>query len=139
MQTSNSENYITSLKNIKREEDERYLNGCLENADKIGNLLVKRDSYFDKFIMKKLKKELESGKNINNIHFNIGTEDIPVYKTELSNLDECFEKYGFFHPKLNEKLNKSNVFKISRAHKINDGGMDGPVCTNVSGIHLNIL
>ncbi|AUV58872.1 hypothetical protein [Bandra megavirus] len=139
MQTSNSENYITSLKNIKREENERYLNGCLENAEKIGNLLVKRDSHFDKFIMKKLKKEFESGKNMNNIHFNIGTEDIPEYKTELSNLDECFKKYGSFHPKLNEKLNKSNVFKISRAHKINDGGMDGPVCTNVSGIHLNIL
>nr|QZX42711.1 hypothetical protein [Mimivirus sp.] len=139
MQTSNSENYITSLKNIKREENERYLYGCLENAEKIGNLLVKRDSHFDKFIMKKLKKEFESGKNMNNIHFNIGTEDIPEYKAELSNLDECFKKYGSFHPKLNEKLNKSNVFKISRAHKINDGGMDGPVCTNVSGIHLNIL
>ncbi|AVG46655.1 hypothetical protein [Acanthamoeba polyphaga mimivirus] len=134
MHKSNSENYINNLKNLKRDEEERYLNGCLENADKIGNLLVKIDSHFDKFIMKKLKKEFESGRDIKQINFNLGTEDIPEYKAELSNLDECFKKYGSFYPKLNEKLNRSNVFKISRAHK-----MDGPVYINVSGIHLSIV
>ncbi|AZL89661.1 hypothetical protein QKC54_gp0999 [Megavirus baoshan] len=139
MKKSNSENYINNLKNLKREEEERHLNGCLENADKIGDLLVKRDSHFDKFIVKKLKKEFESGKNINNIDFNIDTEDIPEYKTELSNLDECFNKYGSYYPKLNEKLNKSNVFKISRAHRINGGGMDSSFHTNVSGVHFRVL
>ncbi|BCS82616.1 hypothetical protein QLL95_gp0127 [Cotonvirus japonicus] len=136
MQTSNSENYIGGLKNLKQENEKKYLNDCLENAEKIGNLLVKRDSYFDKFIMKKFKKEFESGKDIDQIDFNISAEDIPEYKTELSNLDECFKKYGFSNLKLNERLNKSNIFKISRAHKINYGGMDGSVYTDLPGIHI---
>lgn len=139
MQKSNSENYINDLKNLKREEEKRYLNGCLENADKIGNLLVKRDSHFDKFIVKKLKKEFESGKNISFIDFNIDTEDIPEYKTELSNLDECFNKYGSYYSKLNEKLNKSNVFKISRGHRMSGGGMDSSFPTNTSGLHFSVL
>ena len=121
MEQSRSEEYIGGLKKIKRENERKYLNNCLENAEKIGNLLVKRDSSFDKVIMRKYKKELESGEYIDSVRFNIASKDIPEYKSELSLLDECYNKYhyGTENDNLTARLNKSNVFRVSQAIKMN--------------------
>lgn len=133
MLKSNSENYIASLKNLKREKEEEYNNDCFKTAEKIGNLLVEKGSKFDEFIMKKIKKELESGIDIDDISFNITKEDIPEYKNEFIKLDQCFKKDT---KNLPSGLNKSNVFAIERGKRFVYGEVG--FYEYLPGIHLSI-